>query len=189
MKAGETVSLQRMKAWWAYTEIRSPRLREEYQIDPRVPPLCAKIGAVAFESLSASEVDALAEIFDTFRGNYLNHYWADVQGFVIEEWSAEQLGRIYAMSEVDPSGRGRYQPFAVYAASPRPTGPTAWLDPRVAAGKVPSTTALRAPNPLIIGRYKGFQVLIDGYFRGLLFMRSALPGERIAVLVPVPLTG
>jgi hypothetical protein len=51
------------------------------------------------------------------------------------------------------------------------------------------TTALRAPDPLIIGRYKGFQVLIDGYFRGLLFMRSASPGERAAVLVPIPDTG
>ncbi|MGO9849133.1 MAG: hypothetical protein ACLPKT_21770 [Methylocella sp.] len=93
------------------------------------------------------------------------------------------------MSEVDPSGQGRYRPFAAYAASLRPTGPTAHLDPRVAADKVPLTTAPRAPDPLIIGRYKGFQVLIDGYFRGLLFMRSASPGERIAVLVPVPLAG
>ena len=109
--------------------------------------------------------------------------------FVIEEWSAEQLGRVYAMSELDPSGEGRYQPFVVYAAAPLPTGPTAWLDPRVAVDKVPLTTTLRAPDPLIIGRYKGFQVLIDGYFRGLLFLRSALPDERIAVLVPVPLAG
>jgi hypothetical protein len=57
----------------------------------------------------------------------------------------------------------------------------------VAADKVPLSTALMAPDPLVIGRYKGFQVLIDGYFRGLLFMRSASPDERIAVLVPVPI--
>ncbi|MGO9849132.1 MAG: hypothetical protein ACLPKT_21765 [Methylocella sp.] len=68
MKAGEAVSLQRMKAWWAYSEIRSPRLTEEYQKDPKVPPLIAKMGTVAFERLSAFEVDALAEIFETFRG-------------------------------------------------------------------------------------------------------------------------
>jgi len=189
MKAGEAVSLQRMKAWWAYTEIRSPRLREEYRIDPRVPPLCAKIETVAFECLSAFEVNALAEIFETFRGSYLNHYWVDAQEFVIEEWSAEQLGRVFAMSEVGPSGEGRYQPFAVYAAAPRPTGPTAWLDPRLAADKVPLTAPIRTPDPLIVGRYQGFQVLIDGYFRGLLFMRSASPAERIAVLVPIPLAG
>ncbi len=85
MKPGEAISLQRMKAWWAYSEIRSPRLTEEYQIDPRVPPLRAKIGTVAFERLSAFEVNALAEIFETFRGRYLNHYWADVREFVIEE--------------------------------------------------------------------------------------------------------
>ncbi len=101
MRPGEVVSLQRMKAWWTYTEIRSPRLTEEYQVDPRVPPLLAKVGRVAFKSLSALEIDALAEIFETFRGSYLNQYWADVREFVIEEWSAEQLGRVYAMSEVD----------------------------------------------------------------------------------------
>ena len=105
MKAGEAVSLQRMKAWWAYTEIRSPRLREEYRIDPRVPPLCAKIETVAFECLSAFEVNALAEIFETFRGSYLNHYWADVREFVIEEWSAEQLGRVLCDVRGRPLGR------------------------------------------------------------------------------------
>ena len=186
MKTGQTVSLQRMKAWWTYSEIRSPRLTAEYQIDPRVPPLCGKIGTVAFESLSAFEIDALAEIFETFRGRHLNHYWADVREFVMEEWSTDQLGRVYAMSETDQLGEGRYQPFVVYAASARPTGSTAPLDPRVAADKVPLTTVWRAPDPLVVGRYKGFQVLIDGYFRGVLFLRSASPGERIAVLVPVP---
>lgn len=185
MKPSEAVSLQRMKAWWAYSEIRSPRFMEEYQIDPRVPPLRAKIATAAFDSLSIFEINALVEIFETFRGSYLNHYWADVREFVIEEWSADQLGRVYAMSELDPTGEGRYQPFAVYAASGRPTGPIAALDPRVAADKVPLTTALRAPDPLIIGLYKGFQVLVDGYFRGVLFMRSAAPGERITVLIPV----
>ena len=59
----------------------------------------------------------------------------------------------------------------------------------MAADEVPLTTVLRAPDPLIIGRYKGFQVLIDGYFRGVVFMRSASPDERIAGLVPVPLAG
>jgi hypothetical protein len=158
-------------------------------VDPRVPALRAEIGTVPFECLSAFEVDTLVEIFETFRGNCLKHYWADVREFVIEEWSADQLSRVYAMSEVDPSGEGRYQPFAVYAASPRPTGSSARLDPRVAADEVPLTTALRARDPLVIGRYKGFQVLIDGYFRGLLFMRSASSGERVAVMVPVPHSG
>ncbi len=100
------------------------------------------------------------KIFDSFRSGYLNHCWADVREFVIVEWSAEQLGRVYAMSELDPSGEGRYQPFAVYAAGPRPTDATAWLDPRVAADKVPLTTTLRTPDPLILGCYKGFQILI-----------------------------
>jgi hypothetical protein len=185
MMAGETVSLQRMKARWTYSELRSPRLTSEYQDDPRVPPLCSKIQNVAFERLSAAEVEALAQIFEAFRGRILSHYWSDVQAFTVEEWSADKLGQVYAMSEVDPQGEGRYRPFAVYARSPRPTGADALLDPRVAADKVPLTPPLRAPDPLIVGLYHGFQVLIDGYFRGILFMRSAGTNERIAVLVPI----
>ncbi|MGA8615976.1 MAG: hypothetical protein WB760_30685 [Xanthobacteraceae bacterium] len=184
MKAGEVVSLQKMKARWVCSEIRSPRLAEHYQIDPRVPPLRAKIETAAFECLAASEIDALVEIFETYRGSYLSHYWADVREFVIEEWSADQLDRVYAMSEVDSSGEGRYRPFAVFAAAPRPTGPTAQIDPRVAADKTPLSTALLTPDPLVVGRYEDVHVLIDGYFRALVFMRSASPGERIAVLVP-----
>ena len=185
MNAGEVVSLQRVKAWWAYTEIRSPRLMPEYQRDPRVPPLRAKIETAAFEHLSAFEVAALEEIFEIFRGDLLSHYLVDVREFVIKEWSANQLAQVYAMSELDPLGEGRYRPFEIYAASQRPTGPHARLDPRVAADNVPMTTVLRTPDPLVIGIYKGFRVLIDGYFRGILFMRSASPGERVPLLVPI----
>jgi hypothetical protein len=185
MKTREAVSMRRMKAWWAYSEIRSPRLTEVYQRNPKVPPLCARIKTFAFEDLTEFEVDALVEIFETARGRLLNHYWSEVREFLLDEWSADQLGRVYAMSEADPAGEGRFKPFAVYAASPRPTGPAARRDPRIAADQVPLTTTLRAPDPLVVGLYNGFQVLIDGYFRGLVFMRAAAPDERIAILVPV----
>jgi hypothetical protein len=185
MKAGEVVSVQRMKARWAYSEIRSPRLTAVYQRNPRVPPLYVKVTTFAFEDLSEFEVDALVEIFETARGRLLNHYWSEVREFVLEEWSADQLGQVYAMSEADPWREGRFHPFAAYAASPRPTGPNAGRDPRVAAHNVPLTTTLPELDPLVIGFYKGLQVLIDGYFRGLIFLRSAAPGERVAILVPV----
>jgi hypothetical protein len=185
MKTGEAVSLQHMKARWTYSELRSPRLSSEYHDDPRVPSICSKIQTVAFEYLSVVDVEILAEIFESFRGQTLNHYWSDVLAFKVEEWSAEKLGQVYAMSEVDPHGEGRYRPLVVYAESLRPTGAAARLDPRVAADMVPLTAPLRAPDPLIVGLYQGFQVLIDGYFRGILFLRSAGPDERITVLVPV----
>jgi hypothetical protein len=185
MRAGETVNLQQVKARWAYGEIQSPRLAAFYQTDPRVLPLSARIKTAAFESLSASDIHALVDIFETFRGSYLRHYFTDVHEFRVERWTAEQLERVYVMSEVDPTGAGRYRPFAVYAAERRPNGPYAALDPRVAADKVPPNAELRASDPLIVGQYKDFRVLIDGYFRGLIFMRSATPDDRVAVLVPI----
>jgi hypothetical protein len=186
MRAGEVVSVQRAKARWAYSEIRSPRLTAVYQRNPRVLPLYGKVTTSAFEDLSEFEVDALVEIFETARGRLLNHYWSEVREFVLEEWSADQLGQVYAMSEADPWRQGRFHPFAVYAKSPRPTGPKAGRDPRVAADHVPLTTTLPELDPLVVGLYKDLRVLIDGYFRGLIFMRSAASGGRVAILVPVP---
>ena len=185
MKVGETVSLKEMKARWAFSEIRSPRLSADYHLDPRVPPLSARMGTAAYEFLSEEDTEALVGIFETFRGNYLQHYWADVRVFVVEVWSADRLGQVYVMSEADPTGAGRFQLFSAYAVAPRSTGPAARLDPRVAADSVPLSMALRTSDPLVVGQYKDFRVLIDGYFRGLIFMRSAAPTERVAVLVPV----
>lgn len=184
--ADKVVSLHGMKARWAFSEIRSPRFALTYQQDPKVPLLYARICSVTFECLSPSEVDTLAQLYESIRGCCLNHYIAEVREFVIEQWSAEQLGQVYAMSELDASGEGRYQPFATYAASPCTT-PTAWLDPRLAAEKLSWTTTFRQHDPLIVGLYRGLQVLIDGYVRGLVFTRTASPGERVAVLAPVPL--
>ena len=182
--ADKVVSLHRMKAWWAFSEISSPRFALTYQQDLRVPALYARIRSVTFECLSPFEVDTLAQLYESIRGCSLNHYIAEIREFVIEEWSAEQLGQVYAMSELDASGQGRYQPFAAYAASPCPT-PTEWFDPRVAAEKLSWSTTFRAHDPLIVGIYRGLRVLIDGYVRGLVFMKTASPGERVAVLAPV----
>jgi len=151
MKLGDTVSLKEMKARWALSEIRSPRLAPHYRLDPRVPSSSARIGPATFESLSGSDIDALVDIFETFRGNYLQHYLADVRTFAVEAWSVDQLGRVYVMSEADPTGAGRFQTFSAYATGPRSTGPAATIDPRVAADKVPLSTALRTADPLVIG--------------------------------------
>jgi hypothetical protein len=185
MKVGETVSLKEMKARWAFSEIRSPRLSADYHLDSRVLPLSERIGTAAYEFLSKEDIDALVDIFETFRGNYLRHYWTDARAFAVEEWSADQLRQVYVMSEADPTGAGRFQLFSSYAVAPRPIGPAARLDPRVAADGTPSTMTFRTSDPLVVGQYKDFRVLIDGYFRGLIFMRSAAPTERVAVLVPV----
>jgi hypothetical protein len=185
MKAGDRVGLERMKAWWTWGEMRSPRWAAGFRADARAAPLCKRVESRAFEQLDVRDLAALAEIFEEFRGEFLAHYWAEVSEFVIEEWSAERLGRTYAMTEADPQGDGHYRRLAAYAAAPRPTGTNAWLDPRVAADAVPAGLALPAAPPLIVGLYQGFQVLIDGHFRGILFLRAARPGERIAVLAPI----
>jgi hypothetical protein len=44
------------------------------------------------------------------------------------------------------------------------------------------TTAVRAPTPLSSGFKKGFQVLIDGYFGGLLFMHAEFNGQIFGAL-------
>ena len=98
MKAGDRVSLERMKAWWTWGEMRSPRWAAGYRADARAAPLCTRVESLAFEQLAAGEIAALAGMFEEFRGRFLAHYWAEVREFVIEEWSADRLGRTSAMT-------------------------------------------------------------------------------------------
>ena len=102
MRPGEVVSLQRMKAWWTYTEIRSPRLTEEYQVDPRVPPLLAKVGSVAFKSLSALEIDALAEIANRHLCYVLNKTTARAYAFPIFALIGGRIARVVWKELVEP---------------------------------------------------------------------------------------
>jgi hypothetical protein len=128
--------------------------------------------------------------FEYFRRRAMRHYLAAVREFALEEWPADRLGGSMRCRKSIRSTRAATGRSGFMWGRPAPTGAAARRDPRVAADAVPPAVMLRPPDPLIVGLYDGFRVLVDGYFRAILFLRSARPGERIAVLAPaVPEAG
>jgi hypothetical protein len=181
-----TISLHEMKARWVCTEIRSERTSRFYQ-DPQMPVLQARLRNLVFADVATQDRDTLAEMWEEARGRYLYMYLEDVTGFVLKYWPATQLGKVSAMSQMDPAGKGRFFPILEYAKSPRPAGPDAEHDPRVVAdNSVLSGKDFRAGDPVTVGLYSGRQVLIDGYGRGVRFMQCADASDRVPVFVPIP---
>jgi hypothetical protein len=127
----------------------------------------------------------LVEMFEAARGQFLHMYFNGINEFVLEQWSVDRLCGLNSMSQMDPLRRGRFVSVLAFGLSPPPVGADDG-DPRIAAAKVPlSDSPFRPTEPVIVGLYNGLQVLIDGYCRSILFMRSAGPHDRIPVLVPV----
>jgi hypothetical protein len=180
-----TISLHEMKAWWAFTEMKSQRTRSFYH-DSRVPMMQRKLKGLDFANVAMPDRDVLVEMWEPGRGKFLWMYLVDVSGFTLENWSATQLSKVSKMREMDPE-RGRFFSMLTYATSPRPTGPGSERDPRVVADRLPlSAKELQAGDPVIVGLYhEGRQVLIDGYTRGVRFIQCAGATNRIPVLVPI----
>jgi hypothetical protein len=185
MMIGEKRSVEQVKAAWALNEIRSLRTTRFYD-DHRIPELLRTVGTSSSTALdtATSEFRLLLELFENARGRYLHMYFAGIKEFVLEQWSVERLCVINAMSQMDPLGKGRFISVLAFALSPPPVGTDAY-DPRTAVAKVPlSDKPFQTDEPIVVGLYNSFQVLIDGYGRSILFMRSADRQSRIPVLVP-----
>jgi hypothetical protein len=182
MVGADTVSLTGMKARWAFSELKSERTNIYYH-DPRAPALRAKIANLEFDQLTVGELSILAEMWEPARGIYQGTYLTDVSEFVRQDWSTAQLAEVWAMSQMDPRGEGRFRSMLAYAVSPRPPSET---DPRVAADRLYSSgKSFRCTDPIVVGLFNGRRVLIDGYCRSILFMQSADVSDRIPVLVPI----
>lgn len=57
-------------------------------------------------------------------------------------------------------------------------------DPRVQADRIPFNTPFD-PEPITVVGAQSLNILLDGYLRAVLFMRSPDPGETIKVWYPV----
>lgn len=94
------VSLQEMKARWVFTEIRSDRTRKYYH-DSRVPMLQSKLKDLVFSNVTMQDRDTLATMWEDARGKYLWMYLTGVSNFILQYWSAVQLGQVWRV----PRGR------------------------------------------------------------------------------------
>lgn len=59
-----TISLHEMKAWWAFTEMKSQRTRSFYH-DSRVPMMQRKLQGLDFANVAMPDRDVLVEMWET----------------------------------------------------------------------------------------------------------------------------
>jgi hypothetical protein len=96
-------------------------------------------------------------------------------------WTKQQLGQAYTILRMAPS-RKENIPFLSFIACPRFA--ESW-DPRVQADEIPFDTPFVQMEPVIILPHGTMHILIEGYLRSVLFMRSRELDARIMVWVPI----
>jgi hypothetical protein len=137
---------------------------------------------MAFADVTEQDRDILAEIWEPARGEYLSMYLDGVTGFALDYWSATQLGEVWAMSQME---KGVFVSMLAFEESLRP--PSRHVELLEAVDSfISSGEKLQVKDPIIVGLFQQHRpVLIDGYFRGTVFMRCAEANDIIPVLVPV----
>jgi len=172
-------TLREIKAWWVFSEMRSKRTSFRY------PPaqLMAFQNFVEFADVPDKCHEILANLWEPARG-VLNEYLVGVTGFVLELWTDRQLGMVSAMWQMDPAGKGDDVSMLAFEKSLGPSSRHVELLEAV-NGFISSGEKLQVKDPVIVGLTQQHRpVLIDGYFRGTVFIRRAGASERIPVFVP-----
>jgi hypothetical protein len=164
-----------LKARWAFAEFRSERFRGKYA---HLSPERIRNG-VAFWGLDADERSHLVWMLDKYRAPLAPELdRADL--YECQAWTKERFGRVHTIAVLGPN-RNENVSFLSFIATP-PFDDS--LDPRVEAGKIPVEAPFVQTEPVIVLPYGEIELLLDGYLRGLLFMRSREKDGRILVWVP-----
>ena len=173
---GMKITRDELKARWAFNELRAERWRETYATFP----LETIRQDAAFVDLTAEEIAQLAWIAEECR-KYLVPELNKADFYECQAWTKDQFGRIYTIVEMAPDRKSNI-PFLSFIACPRFNEPS---DPRVQADRIPLETPFVQTEPVIVLPYGSINILIDGYLRGVLFMRCPDPDAKILVWFPV----
>ena len=180
-RLGRVVEPKELAARWSFCEVTG-RFSREYRDrhrDPDSLALLEKITAgLTFDELTDADHALLAAWFQTgFRSDFANAMrW--YESFVCESWTAERLSNLCVIPSVEPDRRR----LGALLSSP---GRDELADPRAALALVPPGENFKHAEPLVVGHWDdGLQVLWEGYFRALLFLRSAKPQDEILLWVP-----
>jgi len=182
MQVGTRVNAKTVIARWGFGEFRTTRWAAGYA---SFNPQAIRQG-VPFDQLTSQEVDHLEHMTRQFRAGMVG----DVDANPIwecQEWNKDRLGRTVTIPRMAPN-RWANIPFLSFIACPRflnQNGTPEDGDPRTEADKVPFDTPFTQTEPVIVSTKWGVPMLIDGYGRGVLFMRTPNPDALIKVWYPV----
>jgi hypothetical protein len=187
---GDRIDLRELQARWAYAELASSRVGHHYRREfPENRVLFEKVSnGELYDTVLPGEVDQLVIMNEWYRSGLVQPL-QQYSAFVCESWTKDQLGRALTVPALDPRRQGRNVPILSFAVAPhftRSDGTMEDTDPRVIANMIPldhefTQTEPVPVTPLLNGQY----LLLDGYLRSLLFLRSEDPDRHMLVWVPV----
>lgn len=172
-----------VKARWGYSELFSQRFAKDYASASLSTSLRDKVAKQAdFSDLLLSERAELVHMLSSGPRNGLAAMLDSVETFRCSAWSKDDLGRVWAIRAFDPNGKQHIIPYLSFLAGPRLANDP--NDPRSTADQVATTTPFKQDTPGIVTSLSSVPVLVDGYCRSVLFMRSENTHERFLVWVP-----
>jgi hypothetical protein len=177
---GEVISAHELKARWAFCEVWTDRWHGKYvAFHPE------KIREdISFLDLTDEEKDHLVWMVSQYRAGLI----PDIDKFtryVCQQWTKDELARALTIIRMAPN-RNPNIPFLSFCICPRFDDP---YDPRVQADQVSFDTPFHQSEPVIVLPYGAGggapHLLIEGYLRSVLFMRSPNPDAKILVWFPL----
>ena len=173
---GVRITREQLKARWAFAEIGAERWRAKYATFP-----LEKIRKnISVADLNSKEIAHLAWIAESSRQNLVPEL-NKVEVYECQAWTKDKFGRACTIMGMAPD-RNSNIPFLSFIACPRFNESS---DPRVQADRIPFETPFVQTEPIIVLPYGAINIVIEGYLRGVLFMRSPNPDAEILVWFPV----
>jgi hypothetical protein len=179
---GQTATAREIKARWAFSEVLSDRFGGPYR-NVLAPPLYQQVtGGCNFSDIQQSGWDNLIEGLTAARGpkftGIIDAF--GLSGYVCMEWSVEDLMNVKVIPKF---GDGLcYREFLTTCPMSQQTGALDLGDPRFKAWGTPVRAACFVQKePLISIRTGSDHMLIEGYTRSILWVRS--PGKSLLMWV------
>jgi hypothetical protein len=170
------------KARWAYSEITSSRYGGAFRANLAPEIVALAIQEVPFAKVPAEHHDALIHVLSNYARN---------DGFIRNLDSSPaykkvsltrvQLLKLWALWTFSPPERNQCRSYAVFHNNPG-EGPD---DPRSIAATIQNPDDRPQTEAGIVMNCEGFPVLIEGYLRSQIFMKSTDPSRRFEVWWPI----
>ena len=187
-KIGAQITAHEAKARWAYSELLSGRFGKNYV---GIGPNHIYDAAAAknpFSTLPQSDHDELVKMLERGRDPALTAMVDSSAMYRSEAWTKGQLVHTWALPMFNTPAKQRPIPYYDFYSGRPNTGPAGIAedsDPRVAARNIPYGTPFdQNHEPVIVVGKPGEYVLLQGYLRSIIFMRSSDPSHRLLAWVP-----
>jgi hypothetical protein len=187
---GQIATAAEVEARWAYAEMRSSRWCRHFEAGGYADLLEKARTGLSFCTLSAEEQIRLIRALRVAKTEpYINAVHQTSNMYECNAWAEHDLMSSWALplfNIANPQVCIPYRDFYSSVVSPDPAVTLDDDDPRVAARTVSPEAQYRQSEPVIVIGGPGDYLLLEGYLRSILFMKSQDTSKRLLAWLPRP---